>query len=205
MEVKNTNRIKEKSLLKKREILRAAREVLAENSYHGTSIKAIAKKAKIATGTFYLYFTNKDSLINLIIEEVFQELLDCIKEERAKFTDSFDKLQASMEACIKLFIKEKNMAKILLIQVPGANNAFNDKLTEIEQELVKLTKQDLDELYKQGRIPDEDTFVTALAFVGSFRQVIINWLREGEPQNLEQACATLMKYSLRGMGKQHVN
>lgn len=198
---RQTNRVTEKFQSKKREILKAAREVFAENSYQGTSIRAIAKKAKIATGTFYLYFTNKDALINIIVEEMFHELLEYIKNERANFTDSFDKLQASMEACIKLFIKEKNMAKILLVQVPGVNNAFNAKLIEIEHELVKLTKQDLDELKNQGRIPDEDTIVTALAFVGSFRQVIINWLREGKPEKLEEACATLMKYNLRGMGK----
>lgn len=201
MAYRQTNKVTEKLQLKKKEILRAAREVFAENSYQGTSIKAIAKKAKIATGTFYLYFTNKEALINMIVEEMFHELLDCIKKERACFTDGFDKLQASMEACIKLFVKEKNMAKILLIQVPGVNNAFNLKLIEIENELIKLTKEDLDELKNQGRIPDEDTLVMALAFVGSFHQVIINWLRQGKPENLEESFATLMKYNLRGMGK----
>lgn len=191
----------EKLQSKKKDIIKAAREVFADNSYQGTSIKAIAQKAKIATGTFYLYFTNKEALINMIVEEMFHELLECIKKERASFTDSFDKLQASMDACIKLFVKEKNMAKILLVQVPGVNNAFNAKLIDIENELIKLTKEDLDELKAQGRLPDEDTFVSALAFVGSFRQVIINWLREGRPTDLEAAFATLMKYNLRGMGK----
>ncbi|GAB6178727.1 TetR/AcrR family transcriptional regulator [Desulfotomaculum defluvii] len=205
MAYRQTNKITEKLQFKKKEILKAAREVFAENSYQGTSIKAIAKKAKIATGTFYLYFTNKEALINMIVEEMFHELLDYIKKERACFTDSFDKLQASMEACIKLFVKEKNMAKILLVQVPGVNNAFNVKLIEIENELIKLTKEDLDELKNQGRIPAEDTFVAALAFVGSFRQVIINWLREGKPENLEESFATLMEYNLRGMGKPDAN
>jgi AcrR family transcriptional regulator len=198
---RQTNRVKEKLDLRKKEIIKAAREVFAENSYQGTSIKALAKKAKIATGTFYLYFSNKDALINMIVDEMFQELLKSIKNERAKFTDGFDKLKASMEACIKLFIKEKNMAKILLVQVPSVNNAFNAKLVEIENELIKLTKEDLDELKSQGRLPGEDTLVSAMAFVGSFHQVIINWLREGKPENLEEAFETLMKYNIRGLGK----
>ncbi len=201
MAYRQTNRVKEKLDLRKKEIIKAAREVFAENSYQGTSIKALAKKAKIATGTFYLYFSNKDALINMIVDEMFQELLKSIKNERAKFTDGFDKLKASMEACIKLFIKEKNMAKILLVQVPSVNNAFNAKLVEIENELIKLTKEDLDELKSQGRLPGEDTLVSAMAFVGSFHQVIINWLREGKPENLEEAFETLMKYNIRGLGK----
>lgn len=201
MAYRQTNKVKEKMDLKKREILKAAREVFAENSYQRTSIKSVARKAKVATGTLYLYFTNKESLINMIVDEMFSELLKCIKEERAKYTDGFDKLQASMEACVKLFIKEKNMAKILLIQVPSVNNAFNSRLIEIENELVKLTKEDLDELKTLGRLSDDDTLVSAMAFVGSFRQVIINWLREEKPENLEEACATLMRYNLRGLGK----
>lgn len=201
MAYRQTNKVKEKLDLKKREILKAAREVFAENSYQGTSIKSVARKAKVATGTLYLYFTNKEALINMIVDEMFSELLKCIKEERAKYTDGFDKLQASMEACVKLFTKEKNMAKILLIQVPGVNNAFNSRLIEMENELIKLTKEDLDELKTMGRLSGNDTLVSAMAFVGSFRQVIINWLREEKPENLEEACATLMRYNLRGLGK----
>ena len=201
MAYRQTNKVIEKLDLKKREIIKAAREVFAENSYQGTSIKAVARKAKVATGTLYLYFTNKESLINMIVDEMFGELLKCIKEERALYTDGFDKLQASMEACLKLFTKEKNMAKILLIQVPGVNNAFNSRLIEIENELIKLTKEDLDELKTLGRLSNDDTLVSAMAFVGSFRQVIINWLREEKPENLEAAFATLMRYNLRGLGK----
>lgn len=201
MVYRQTDRIKVKSELKRKEIIKAAREVFAENSYQGTSIKILAKKAKIATGTFYLYFANKEALINMIVDDIFQELLSAIKNERSRFTDGFDKLKASMDACIKLFVKEKNMAKILLVQVPSVNNAFNARLIEIENELIKLTKDDLDELKSLGRLPDEDTLVSAMAFVGSFRQVIINWLREGVPENLEEAFNTLMKYNLRGLGK----
>jgi hypothetical protein len=93
------------------------------------------------------------------------------------------------------------MAKILLVQVPSLNNAFNAKLIEIENELIKLTKEDLDELKSGGRLSGEDTLVSAMAFVGSFRQVIINWLREGKPENLEKAFDTLMKYNIRGLGQ----
>ncbi len=175
--------------------------MFAENSYQGTSVKTLARKAKIATGTFYLYFANKETLINTIVDEMFVELLEHIKNERAVYTDRFDKLQASMEACIKLFIKENNLAKILLIQVPGVNNAFNAKLFEIENELIKLTKEDLDELKVQGRLAGADTLVSAMAFVGSFRQVIIGWLRDGRPENLDRAFSTLMQYNLRGLGK----
>ncbi|MBZ4686748.1 MAG: TetR/AcrR family transcriptional regulator, fatty acid metabolism regulator protein [Clostridia bacterium] len=201
MVYKKTQKVREKLQNKKEKIIKAAKDILAEKSYGEISIKAIAKKAGIATGTFYLYFSNKEALIDSIVEEMYQELLAVIKSERSKYDCVFDKLQASMEACLKLFIKEENLAKILLVKLPGINNAFNKKLAEIEKELIKLTKKDLDDLKTQGLLPEQDTLVSATAFVGTFRQVLISWLKEGEPQDLQSAFKTLMKYNLRGLGK----
>ncbi len=204
MVYRKTDKVKEKLQSKREQIIKATRELLAEKSYSKTSIKAISNKAKIATGTFYLYFSNKEALIDTIVDDLYKELINYIKDERAKYDCTFEKIQASMEACIKLFVKEKVLAKILLIQVPGVNNAFNSKLNEIEKELIKLIKKDLDELKEQKYLPEQDTFVSAAAFVGTFRQVIISWLREGEPADLLSSVETLMKYNLRGLGKDDV-
>lgn len=43
------------------------------------SIKSIAQKAGIATGTFYLYFADKETLIDTVVQEIYQELLEHIK------------------------------------------------------------------------------------------------------------------------------
>jgi len=201
MAYQRTDKVKEKLQNKKSAIINAAKEVLVDQNYTGTSIKSIAKKAGIATGTFYLYFTNKDQLIETVVEEMYIKLLDSIKEERSKYINVFDKLKASMEATIKLFINEQQLTKILLIQIPAVNHAFNVKLSDFEKELIRLTKSDLKEMITEGLIPNQDVQISAMAFVGSFRQVIISWLNEGEPQNLETVYDTLIQYNLRGLGK----
>ncbi|GBF11273.1 TetR/AcrR family transcriptional regulator [Tepidibacillus sp. HK-1] len=201
MAYQKTEKVKKKIENKKESIIKAAKEVLANESYSATSIKSIAKKAGIATGTFYLYFSNKEKLVETIVDEMYAKLLDSIKKERAKHEQVIDKLQASMEATIRLFAKEQHLAKILLVQIPSLNHAFNRKLDEIEKELIKLTLADLKELTDQGKLPKQDIQISAMAFVGSFRQVMISWLREGEPKNIEEAYQTLIQYNLRGLGK----
>jgi len=200
MAYQQTDKVKEKLQSKKNAIIDAVKEVLVDESYSGISIKSIAKKAGIATGTFYLYFTNKDQLIESVVEEMYIKLLDSIKSERSKYTNSLDKLKASMEATINLFIKEQHIAKILLIQIPAVNHAFNLKLNDFEKELIALTKSDLNELAEEGILPEQDIQIGAMAFVGSFRQVIMSWLSEGEPKNIEVAYDTLIQYNLRGLG-----
>lgn len=196
-----TEKVIEKQQNLRERIIKAAKEVLADKEMGKTSIKAIAKKAGIATGTFYLYFTNKEALIDTVVTELYTELLALIKNERARYNNGFAKLQASMEVCIKTFMKEKHTFKILLEYFPEINAAFNTRFTDIESDLIRLTKQDLDELLAARLIPEQDTQVSATAFVGSFREVILSWLSNGEPEDVEKAYRTLIEYNMRGLGK----
>ncbi|HHW07006.1 MAG TPA: hypothetical protein GXX34_05655 [Clostridia bacterium] len=88
-----------------------------------------------------------------------------------------------------------------LTQAPGISKILNHKLINIEKELIQLAKKDLDELVEQQEIPPQNTHISACAFVGTFRQVLMSWLREGQPENLDETWDTLLKYNLRGLGK----
>jgi AcrR family transcriptional regulator len=190
-----------KQQARRRKIIRAAIEIFSDNNPGNTSIKAIAQKAGIATGTLYLYFADKEALMDTVVKEMYTELLSIIKKERSRHIDVFDKLQASMEVCIQTFMKEKRFAKILLKYYPEINSPINTKFTDIENDLIRFVKEDLDELQKQQLIPLQDTQVSATAFVGTFRQVVLSWIDHEEPSDLEQAYRTLIDYNLRGLGK----
>ncbi|MEA4902955.1 TetR/AcrR family transcriptional regulator [Desulfitobacterium sp.] len=196
-----TDKVKEKQQMRSKKIIKAAREILSEKNMEKVSIKSIAQKAGIATGTFYLYFTDKETLIDTVIQEIYNELLDQIKKERTKYTNNFDKLQATMKVCINLFLKEKNLARVLLFDFPQKNTVLNAKYTDIENDLIRLTKIDLDELLDQDLIPKQDTQVSATAFVGTFREVILSWISHGEPLESELSFQTLIEFNMRGIGR----
>jgi len=196
-----TDKVLEKQQSRKRKILNAARELLAEKEMGSASIKAIAKKAGIATGTFYLYFKDKDALIDNMLKEIYLELLDLIKKERAPYSNGFDKLEATMRACIGMFMSKKHLARLLLDLTPQNNTVFNTKFSDIINDLIRLTKIDLDELLEQQLIPEQDTKVSATAFVGAFREVILLWINSDEPIDADLAYQTLINFNLRGLGK----
>jgi AcrR family transcriptional regulator len=64
------------------ELLRAAREVLAEKGLDAARVSAIVSRAGVAQGTFYLYFPSKYSLVVALTEEV---MADVLAEVRAAF------------------------------------------------------------------------------------------------------------------------
>ena len=184
---------------KERAIIKAAKEIFAEKGFHGASIKDIAKVAGIATGTFYLYFKNKEGFFEALVEEMYEELLIHIKEKRKKETSILSKLKASMYACVDLFIKERSLAKLVLIQAPNASPLINTRLSALQDGLVQLILKDLNEAAATNLIPPQNTQVAALALVGGFYALLISWLKADSPFDLVSATSYLFHYNMYGL------
>lgn len=58
-----------------REILEAARRVIGRFGFEGTTIDRVAEEAKVAKGTIYLYFRNKDVLLHAAILEGLRAMI----------------------------------------------------------------------------------------------------------------------------------
>ncbi|CAM4199686.1 TetR family transcriptional regulator [Paenibacillus macerans] len=69
-------------------ILNAAMEVITEKGYDKTVISDIVKKAGVAQGTFYLYFSSKKALIPAIADHLLSITFGKIKE-KAQDKESF--------------------------------------------------------------------------------------------------------------------
>ena len=61
---------------RRHQILDAALHVFGEDSYHGSSMAAVAKKAKISKGLIYNYFKSKEEILISIVTDVFTEVMD---------------------------------------------------------------------------------------------------------------------------------
>ncbi len=60
---------------KKKNLLEAARILFLQNGFSKTSISEIAKQAQVAKGTFYLYFKDKDELLEHLISQIGRHIL----------------------------------------------------------------------------------------------------------------------------------
>ncbi len=62
-------------LLKRQEIMRAARLVFAMRGYESATLDEIAEKAEFAKGTLYNYFDSKETLFREIVETVLNDVV----------------------------------------------------------------------------------------------------------------------------------
>lgn len=65
-----------------REILEAARRVLARYGVQGATVDRVAEEAKVAKGTIYLYFPSKDELVHAAVLAGLREMIsDTVKSD----------------------------------------------------------------------------------------------------------------------------
>ena len=62
-------------------ILRTALTLFSENGYFSTSIREIAKTAKISTGLLYNYFESKEGLLTALLKQSFELVDGAIKTD----------------------------------------------------------------------------------------------------------------------------
>jgi len=98
--------MKRKNLRKK--IIDAAVRLFAQKGFHETTVDDIAKAAKIAKGTPYLYFKDKSSLYISVIDEHLIGGITFIKKIQQENLTNTEQLKKIAEGWLNYMLKFKN-------------------------------------------------------------------------------------------------
>ena len=63
---------------RKHQILDAALHVFAEESYHGSSMASVAKRAKVSKGLIYNYFDSKEEILKTLLLGLFDHFMETL-------------------------------------------------------------------------------------------------------------------------------
>jgi len=92
---------------RKQAILRAARPLFAQNGFHGTSVRDIAKAADVSEALLYRHFVSKEAM--------YDEVLDYAGTVSAT---AFDKLQDLEPGAEALVVQIYFLVRLILFEVP---------------------------------------------------------------------------------------
>jgi AcrR family transcriptional regulator len=99
-------------------IIEAAREAFAEGGYQGTSLDAVAERAKVSKALLYEHFDSKRELHAAMLEAHVQELIERLNAALAEAEPGEDRLRAGTEAFFT-FIEERRGAAAILLRNTG--------------------------------------------------------------------------------------
>ena len=98
----------DESLLEKRlAIAHAAAELIFQNGYNETSMNQIARKMGIGKSTIYDYFSSKDEIILLLLDEPLGEVRSRAEEIEAEARTAVERLTRILEMHLDVLLRDR--------------------------------------------------------------------------------------------------
>ncbi len=114
---KHSERMTRKQEKKRKAIIESAIETFSKRGFHRAKISEIAKHAKVADGTVYLYFKNKDELLMKAFEYLFEEKLKDITEKVNQEDSPAARLDKFFDLHIELFTANPHIARFMSVEL----------------------------------------------------------------------------------------
>lgn len=180
-------------------ILEKAIEVFAQKGSQQTTVADIAKKAKIAQGTVYVYFSSKEELLNECMQQIIGTEIDSIIEATKDIPDTMDRLFSFFEQHIALVKAKPYIARFLTMEARQ-----NDDFFALYPDYNPL-KRYLDYVKDLGRkaiaekrIRDLDLDAFAYLIVGVMDLAMTQWLvyKDLDIANMAASIRDILKYGV---------
>lgn len=94
-------------------IIKAGKTLFAKSGYHSTSINDIIAKAKVAVGTYYIYFNSKLALYHYLLDEYQEKIRQAARDATAGLSTRRDIERAGLKSFIMYVIKEPLAYKLI--------------------------------------------------------------------------------------------
>ncbi|HEX2938441.1 MAG TPA: TetR/AcrR family transcriptional regulator [Ruminiclostridium sp.] len=184
---------------KRKKIADAARELFTEFGYKSVSMDQIAQKAGVAKGTLYLYFKDKNDLLNQLVDELFGSFKDFIKNVEN------NKLQLIQELheIVYNFLMYRHNQKFLFriakeaeeLKTPEACNVIET----IDKEIAGYIEDRLDVAVKEGVIKSCDTSILAFVIIKVYSALAFEWEEKHAPLDEHQIAESVSLFLKDGL------
>lgn len=159
---------------RRQQILNVAREVFAKRGYHAAKIDDIVAAAKVARGTFYLYFEDKRAIFEEIVDRAFTRLGMVITrvdtQDPARSVE--EQVKDNVRRIVAVLLEDRATTKILLSDAVGLDPAFDRKLLVFYEEALKLIEESIREGQELGIVMPGNARIYAVLAMGAMKEIL---------------------------------
>ena len=192
---------KKKNTEKYYRIIKAATKMFARKGFYKTRISEIAKEAKVADGTVYIYFENKDDILISLFEEQMKAVMDNMVEQISEETDPAKKLEKFALIHLQLIEQNPNMAEIIQVEVRQSSKFMkeykNEKFVQYLDLISEIVREGQEKhIFKKEVIPG----MAKRAFFGALDEMSRFWVLSTRKQyDIKTAAKQISEYFLNGI------
>lgn len=181
-------------LSRRLEIAHAAAELIFEHGFSDTSISQIARIAGIGKSTFYDFFTNKDELILLLLEEPLAEIRNQAEVIAVSEESVVQRIYQIMQMHLEILMKDRAFIFKLsfeFIRLPEEIQAKHQiKQREYREILIRLIEEGITD----GSLRPVNPVIAMETLLALLQSVLLSSRPVGSPQEmLNQSLDLIMK------------
>jgi len=187
---------------RREQVLRHAKRIFARKGYHRTNISDIITRARIARGTFYLYFENKREVFEELLARVLGELRLRIHRLRVGpgEPDPVEQLRANLRRVLALVLAERELTDILLHHATGFDRDLDARTLDFYERVLDQIQRSLDLGIAMGLVRQCDTRVAASCILGGIKEVVAQASR-ARRSDIARLAEEILDFGLRGVAR----
>jgi len=166
-------------------ILAAALEVFSDVGYGAASVRDIVRRTELASGTFYNYFPDKESVLRALVDEIAVEARARVRAARAAATTLEAFVADGYRAYFEFLARDPSTVALMRRNAGTIRTLFDEPA--LGAGIAEL-RADLEAGVAAGALPPHDTELMAAAMVGSAVEVGIAMVA-ADPIDVERAVA----------------
>lgn len=169
---------------RKAAILMYSKQLFSEHGYHKTQISDIIKLAKIARGTLYQYFENKDDIFITLLENYFQnwKTIQFKNDSEIDYETitPYNFLKHRIRTALQFFADDYELCNIVLRMGVGLHDSIEEVIRRLERDILTIVKNEIQFGKKTKAISDKiDAELAANLMVGAvMRTALVYFVQE---------------------------
>ncbi len=180
-------------------ILQAALQVFTAQGYAETRLDDILSRAQTSRSNLYFHFPSKESIFLALVDQFAALLESKLRQAIASERDGIRGVHTALKTGLDTFARHRDLARIFLVQSAHLGEAFEARRVDILDRYAGVIRDYLDKAVFDGAIAPVDTGLVAYAWIGAINQIVMQWVRTGQP-DLEAAFPALRSLLLRSVG-----
>jgi AcrR family transcriptional regulator len=176
-------------------ILDAARRVFSQIGYGAATVRDIVRETDLATGTFYNYFPDKESVLHALLDEAAEEIRSRVRAARKTSATLHEFVEGGFRAYYGYLVEDPQTFELLRRNAGTVRSLFDEPTVGAG---VAELREDLAAGIRSGLIPDHDVEYMAAAMVGAGFEVAVRML-ERDPPDVDGAVAFVTGIFLAGL------
>ena len=176
-------------------ILDAARVVFSQIGYGAATVRDIVRETDLATGTFYNYFPDKESVLHALLDEAASDIRSRVRAARTASRTVEEFVEGSYRAYYGYLVADPETFELMRRNAGTIRSMFDEPALGAG---IDELREDLEAAIASGVLPEHDVDFMASAMVGAGFEVAVRML-ERDPHDVDEAVAFITRLFLAGL------